>query len=33
MPSDDPTYRERMQKLMDEIADEIVAMLPPPSTT
>ena len=32
MPSDNPTYRERMQKLMDEIADEIVAKLPPAST-
>jgi len=28
MPSDNPTYRELMHKLMDEIADEIVAKLP-----
>jgi hypothetical protein len=30
MPSDNPTYRELMHKLMDEIADEIVAKLPAP---
>jgi len=28
MPSDNPTYRELMHKLMNEIADEIVAKLP-----
>ena len=28
MPSDNPTYRALMQKLMNEIADEIVAKLP-----
>jgi hypothetical protein len=33
MPSDNPTYRELMHKLMDEIADEIVGKLPPASTS
>lgn len=31
MPSDNPTYRELMHKLMNEIADAIVAKLPPAS--